>query len=246
MLGKRAPRYDGRTFAIEDFVDARAVPAPPPARDWTTKAAPQFGMMLNDQIGCCGSAGKAHLIQIQTAANGSEITLSDRDVLDDYSRNSGYIPGQPATDGGEILLDSLNDWRQTGIGGHRIGAYVKLQPGNKLHVEQAINLFGGVYIGAALPAAAQDQTVWDVARPGEHGVRFTPGSWGGHCMAVALYNRTGVGFITWGTIKIATWEWFFTYVDEAYAVISDDWVTGARPAPNGFDFNLLRGRLAAL
>lgn len=244
-LGKLPPRRDLRNLKFARYVDLTKLPAPPSERDWTKKALlSPWGMMLNDQIGDCGEAGKAHLIQVQTAANDNEITISDEEILKAYQRNSGYVPGDESTDNGEVLIDSLKDWATNGIGGHKIGAFAEVDHTNRLLVEAAINLGGGVYVGAALPLAAQNQTVWDVAPPGSHDSTFAPNSWGGHCMALVAYGRTHVVFVTWGGLKVATWEWFLTYVDECYFVLDDDWVTEKKPAPNGFDLAALKADLA--
>ncbi len=241
-LGKAPPRVDPRTLQLAAYLDARAIPAPPPARDWTHAASPRWGLMANDRLGDCTCAAAGHLIQTWTANNGAEVTPSDADIVKAYEAVGHYNPAYPDTDQGAVELDVLNYWRSSGIAGHKIGAFVAVSPGNKTHVEAAINLFGGVYIGAALPLSAQHQTVWDVAE----GPDAKAGSWGGHAMACVGYNRTGVVLITWGAIKVATWAWWEAYTDEAYALLDAEWVDASRPAPNGFNLDALRVDLAAL
>ena len=48
-------------------------------------------------------------------------------------------------------------------------------------------MFGGVYIGLALPVTAQTQDVWDVVAGG--GANAKKGSWGGHCVFVPKYDE---------------------------------------------------------
>ena len=60
----------------------------------------------------------------------------------------------------------LNYWRQTGIAGHKIQAFMALEPSNHTHVMDAVWMFGGCYIGLALPKIAQAQTrTTDLVRP---------------------------------------------------------------------------------
>ncbi len=248
-LGKLPPRHDPRTLRLASYLatpDGSPTPgyrAPPPARDWADHSH-AFDVLGNDRIGNCAFAAQAHLVQCFANANG-KTTLIGRSAVDSaYSRVTGYNPADPATDRGTVLLDALSDWRKIGLDGHKIAAYVRVEP-NRRELEAAINLCGGVYVGAALPIAAQKQTVWDIAPAGEHDRTFTPGTWGGHAFGAVSYSRTGLVGITWGKLKVLTWEWAFSYIDEIYAPISTDWIADdAEGAPNGFDLERLRADLA--
>jgi hypothetical protein len=151
----------------------------------------------------------------------------------------------PSTDQGVVLLDALRYWRNVGISGHKVGAYMKVDHHNIDHVKIAINLFGGVYMGANLPASAQGKPQWSGGRGVLRG-DDAPGSWGGHCMWAPKYDRSGVGFVTWGTRQPADWQWWVDYVDEAFAVVSIDWVSGSKTAPNGFNLAKLQSYLTSL
>lgn len=244
-LGKRPPRHDPRTLRLTRYLTARAYPAPPPLRDWIDHSH-AFDLLGNDRIGDCAFAAQAHLLQCFAAANDAACYVGKADVLDAYTAVTGYSPIDPATDRGTVLLDALSYWRNTGLAGHTIGAYVKVEVTNRLEVEAAINLFGGLYAGVALPLAAKKQTIWDVAPPAGYTSDFIPNSWGGHAIAVPSYSRTNLVCVTWGHLKVMTWEWLQTYADELYAVISSDWVKNQAPAPNGFDLELLKADLAAV
>lgn len=241
-LGKLAPRRDARTLKLARYVDLAALPDAPLDRDWSGAAAPSWGMMANDRLGDCTCAAAGHLIQAWTANRGSEQTATDLAIIAAYSAITGYMPSNPESDQGAVELDVLNYWRSSGIAGQKLGAYASVDALSMDHVKAAINCFGGVYIGAALPLSAQSQTVWDVT----DGADATPGSWGGHAMAVVGYTPSGVVLVTWGAIKIATWSWWAKYVDESYALLDDAWVSGTSPAPSGFDLAALQADLAAI
>jgi hypothetical protein len=109
----------------------------------------------------------------------------------------------------------------------------------------AIDLFGAIDVGLALPISAQYQQTWHV---GSHPIigDARPGTWGGHSVILVAYYKNVLGCITWGQIKFMTWEWLATYCDEAWALLSNDWVSGNSPAPSGFDLSQLQQDLQAL
>lgn len=188
----------------------------------------------------------AHLVQAWTSMNGSEYEIPEDDVVEAYKKVSGYDGVSPATDVGCVMLDAMRFWRSSGVGGHKILAYVKIDPKNRLETEVAINLFGGIAVGVEMPMASKTQGIWDIAPPNKWDETYRPGSWGGHAMACVGYSRTVVTLVSWGRPRVATHEWLAAYADEAYACISEDWVTRTKLAPNGFDIATLERNLAAL
>jgi len=237
QLGRKPSRCDPRTLRFAKYVDARQLPAAPPARDWThLERAPRWGLFRNDTIGDCTCAAIGHALQAQAANNHRPITISDTDVVRLYSRVTGYDPRWPETDQGAEMLDVLTEMRNgVGLAGQRIGAFASVDPLDRNHVEAAVNLLGWCYVGADLPLAAQDQTVWDVAPTHGYTAAYVPNSWGGHAMAMLGYDRTHVVLLTWGQVKIATREWFSTYVSEAWAAIGQLWLDDTSMlSPSGF------------
>ena len=238
-LGKKPARHDPRTLQMANYL---ALPAVPAAQDWTKKAAKGWGMMLNDQLGDCTCAAIGHIVQAWSANAGpQEITLPDDAILKAYEAVGGYKPGKPESDQGAVELDVLKYWRKTGVGGQKIDAFVALEPKNHAHVQAAVDLFGGAYIGLALPVSAQTQKVWSVPPGGPSG-QGSPGSWGGHAVVIEAYDAHGLTCITWGQKKRMTWSFWDTYCDEAYATLSELWA-GKTPAPSGFDLAALKADL---
>jgi hypothetical protein len=159
-LGKRARRDDRRTLKLARYMTA-ALPSPPPSVDWT-RGVTDFGMMLNDRLGCCTIAAVGHAVQTWTLnALGRELTVPDSTILNYYEVWDGYNPADPGSDQGGVELDVLNDWRQEAFNGHSLDAYVSLSPDHPIpDIATAIWLFGGAYIGLELPISAQNQDVW--------------------------------------------------------------------------------------
>ena len=204
-LGKRPRRHDSRTLKLARYVKS-ALPPAPPCVDYT-RGITDWGMMLNDSLGCCTIAAVGHAVQVWTAnAASAEVSFPDPVILDYYKTWDGYNPADPATDQGGVELDVLNDWRQQGFAGQALDAYAAIDLGTRdtgqgtrenpssqdvsvlpmLDVMDAIWLFSGAYIGLELPISAQTQDVWDVsANPGPDD---EPGSWGGHAVYLVGYE----------------------------------------------------------
>lgn len=242
-LGRQPVRHDPRTMMLRALMPS--LPAPPPARDWTSQLPSDIGMLDNDQIGDCTIASAAHLIQLWSSQTGLIQCPTIGQVLAAYSAVSGYKPGDPSTDQGANMLTVLNYWRNVGVGGHQIGAFVKVDHTDVGHVQAAIDFFGGVYIGANLPLTAQKQDApW--AGPASPTGDAAPGSWGGHCMAVGAYDRNHCTFLTWGKRQVADWAWWYYYVDECYAIVSQEWLAQDGLAPVGLPIETLKNYLGQL
>lgn len=243
-LGKLPARHDARTLQMAQYLAPGALPKIPSKFDWTGKVR-SFGEMLNNQVGDCTIAAAGHLIQIWTANDGVETILPDSTILSAYSAVSGYDPATGDNDNGAVELDVLKYWRTHGIGGHKIQAFVALEPANHDHVKAASFLFGGCYIGLALPLSAQNQKVWAVPSGGLHG-HGQPGSWGGHAVPVVAYDAHGLTVVTWGALQRMTWGFWRAYTEEAYAVLSHDFLGADSIAPNSFDLAQLQADLKLL
>ena len=229
-LGRKAIKTDSRTLALADYMTS-ALPAPPPSADWT-KGITSWGMMLNDKLGDCTIAGAAHAVQVWSANVGEMVTIDDDTVQNYYQQWDGYDPSNPHTDNGGVELDVLNDWQKQSFSGHTLAAFADPKPTNLDQVRQSIHLFGGVYIGLALPITAQTQDVWDVVRLG--GAKAKPQSWGGHCVFVPKYDEKSFTCITWGELKTMTVAFWTKYCDEAHTLFGLNWMSD-KGSPAGFD-----------
>jgi len=247
-LGKQAARHDPRTLLLASYLTP-SIPIPPPSFDLTAKV-PHWGMMVNDQLGDCTCAAAGHLLMEWTANAGKKMfTPTDKQIIAAYSAITGYNPVTGAHDDGAVEVDVLNYWRQSGIAGHKIGAYVALEPANHSHIMDSVYIFEGCYIGLQLPISAQAQVQnhqpWSVPPGGTTG-DGKPGSWGGHAVPVVAYDTRGVTVVTWGALQLMTWSFWEAYTEEAYAILSNDYLTKKKQSPQGFNMQQLQEDLADL
>jgi hypothetical protein len=240
-LGKLAPAVDPR---VPHLFDRVALLQPKPAVDWT-KAVSAFPMMGNDVAGDCTCAAAYHQAQIWTGnSQGSTWQPEDKLALDLYSTLGGY----PKVDAGLRVIDLLRYWAAKGIQtdkGQEIIAFARLNPQNLNELRCSIEWFGGVYIGVALPLVAQSQAVWDVSASAAPALT-KPNSWGGHAICLPAYDQDGFTAVTWGRLMGATNAFMQTYCDEAYALISRDWLDAKGISPPGLDWAALQADMASL
>jgi hypothetical protein len=237
MLGKKPAKRDPRTLQLASYV-GRTLPPAPDAVDWA-KDLTAFPMYANDVIGSCAIATPAHMVRAMSASDGKLREPSEADVVAGYQLVGGYRPGDPSTDNGCIMLDVLNHWRKVGFfGGDRIAGYAKVNTHDGKLTRQAVNLFGGLALGVSLPLAVQDLDVWELPTRREgrrEREQWFAGSWGGHAVPVIAYDGWGLDFISWGKRMRMTWDFYLTYCDEAFVVLSKNWLGDDSQAPNGFD-----------
>ncbi len=216
------------------------LPTPVATEDWTTKVGTDWGMMGNDTTGNCTGASVGHIIEEQTSQFGTPVVATTQQVLDFYSAYSGYVPGKPDTDHGATCQQALNYWMAHGLIGYKPEAYMAVDLTNEVEVQQAIEVFGNIYVGIDLPAAIQNLTnhgdVWDIPVG-----QWKPGSWGGHAIPLLGYGVSGhLPFPTWGQIEGMTPRFRSAYGSsaaggEGYVVYCKAWIGPNGLTPSGFD-----------
>ncbi len=218
-FGKHPPKRDYRTLRFKDYL-APGAAAPPPAYNVLTQVYADlkqsdptklFPLDGNDSLGDCTIAGVAHAITVYRGLIAKKaVIMSKPAVVKLYFHLTG---GQ---DTGLNEFDVLNYWRQNSVDGDKILAYVSIDPKNHTHVEQAIQLFGGVYLGFQVQQNAIAD--FDARRP------WTPGTLtnDGHAVYAVAYDQAGVTVLTWGNTQQGTWAWWDECVDEAYAILPQE------------------------
>lgn len=236
--------FDQRTLHYSDYRPA-AAPAVPPRADFVS-AVPEWPMYGNDERGDCTIAGGGHMIESWTLyAQGHEVSVTDDDVLHAYEAVSGYDPATGANDNGANELEVLKYWRRVGIGGHRIAAFMRVNVHNHREVQAAIATFGGIYTGLRVAESAENQFAagdhWHVD-PGPAGRNIL----GLHCVPVLAYDPANLTCVTWAKAQPMTWHFWDTYFDEAWAIVTRDFLDAAGHSPAGLNLRQLLADLDTL
>lgn len=202
---------------------------------------PMYG---NADIGDCTAACVGHQIQAWTCYTGTEVDIPEPDIIQLYCAVSGYIPGKPSTDNGATVQDTLTYMRKNGVpvAGHKILAFAQLKDLAKIH--DALWMFGSVYLGFDCPESALEQ--FDADQPWT----VVPGSpiAGGHAVPVQYAGTGNVPYqvVTWGRLQGMTQAFVDEYVEEAWVIITNDWLDKNGHTPEGLNLQALGADLAAL
>jgi hypothetical protein len=237
-FGKHPPKIDYRTLRFRSYLKS-GLAAPPASYDvlahvqeriGTKDPAKLFPMDGNDTLGDCTIAAMAHAITAYRGLVGHQHVMMSKTVVKVYNHLTGGV------DSGLNELDVLNYWRKTRVSGDRILAYASIDHRDHVHVQQAIQLFGGVYLGFQVQQNCIEE--FNARKP------WTPGPLtnDGHAVYAVGYDATGLTVLTWGNTQKATWAWWDECVDEAYAVLPPE-AKDASFAP-GFDLAQLQSDLA--
>ena len=239
-FGKQPKKSDYRTLRFGSYLTP-AVPPPAPAYSVLnrvyaganmTNPTLLFPLDGNDTLGDCTIAAAAHAVTVYDGLAGKANIPAGPAVIAQYEQLTG---GQ---DAGLNELDVLKYWRKNAMFGGAILAFTAIDPKNRTHVEQALSLFGGVYLGF--------QVTKDCIQQFNDRQPWIPGQLlhEGHAVYAVEYDQNGVTVLTWGNTQKGTWDWWDQCVDEAYAIVPPQ---AQNPAfAPGFDVKQLLADLAAV
>lgn len=236
-LGKSNPRHDPRTLRLSRYVP---LPKPPLTSDWSKVVQVPWGVMKNDRVGDCTIAAMGHLVMLVTAANANVVIPPDRLILDAYSAVSGYN-GTDATDTGAVELDVLKYMKTTGLGGHKLKAFVDIDGANLDYLRWSIHWLGNAYIGVQLT-----QNDMDAVDRGQPWVKSVGAPIGGHAVPLVAYDTTSFTCVTWGQLQKISIPWLQAAMDEAHGAMFEDWFDSHAHSPVALDLGALEADLASI
>jgi hypothetical protein len=240
-FGKHPAKNDYRTLRFSKYLIKKKLQPPPASYDVLQNVYKELGisdpkvlfpMDDNSRYGDCTIAALAHATTVYSGLIGKNNVMAQQDVLNLYLSLTHGI------DSGLNELDVLNYWRNNVVSGDEIIAYVKIDEKNHTHIQLAIQIFGGVYLGFQVQEGCIDEF--------NNGQPWTPGplTQDGHAVFAVSYDPTYVTVLTWGNIQKGTWDWWDECVDEAYAILPQQ-AQNSEFAP-GFDFDQLKADLSAV
>lgn len=241
-FGRKPAVRNFKIPALAKYTRSIALPPPPPQSFWydATMAFPMDG---NDQYGDCVFAGWAHARQAWSHyAQAAEDVMPVANVLSMYAAFTGFDPNDPNTDQGAVMSDVVQRLVAQGDGfGNQPTAAATLNVLNRADIDDAIDLFGGAYIGINAPQSILSSDTWDVL-PNDPIV-------GGHCIWYCGFDADHDYLVSWGRVYRATKAFTAKYVEEGYALLDTEFVD-ARIAggatPSGIDVAQWQADMAAL
>ena len=250
-FGRKRPVHH-RCLKLGNYLYKEALPSAPPAEDYSPPAASVLSNIYgNDTLGDCGIAGGYPMVGVWTGNAGDLFTATMEQIVADYSKIGGYVPGDPTTDQGIELQTALNYWTESGFAdGTKLLGWIGVDATNLDEVKSALWLFEGLYIGMELPDAwvssmpTGPDFTWDVAG--------NPDPNNGHCIIGCGYDPSGVKICTWGLLGTQTWPAIQKYCaassqGELYVMLSPDQLAkGQTKCPNGVDWTGLLEDFMAL
>jgi hypothetical protein len=241
-LGKLSPRLSSDTLIFNKYLKVSILPFLKPSIAWERKIT-NWSMLGNDQYGDCVEAAAANAEMTWTSQAGVEYSPTTTQILQDYSNITGFNPNDPSTDNGTVMVDALAYYKTNGIAGRKILAWASVKIDSSLYeLKQAISLFGTVLVGFNFPQSAMGQfnsgQGWsiDTSSP----------IVGGHCVAVSEYSPTQFVCNTWAALQPVSLGFFPYYADEAYVLITQDWINQKKLSPSGFNISVLESDATVL
>lgn len=208
---------------------------PPAHMSWTPAVSGPFDVLGNNTFGNCAIVAPGQIARVATANAGAERKPSLNPILRTYSKVGGYKPGDASTDNGCRMTDVLSAWKGDGLElfedapADKILGYVALNPLDLDELRWSICWFGAIYNGWNLPAAADsDDREWTLNVPPD-GLKII----GGHATACSTYGPEGFDQITWGEFRLAHDDFTQRFLEEAYAVVLEDWKLPTGLTPSG-------------
>ena len=238
-LGRGAAKRSLRSLPLSAYMKSSAVSFP---RVCAYERNIQWGMLGNDHLGDCVIAAMLHdiLAKGAVAQSASLPTFQDQDAINLYSSITGYNPADPSTDQGTVMLDAMNYVKKNGVFQFPVEGFATLDVGNPDQLRAALYIFGGIQLGFQVP-----DYIMTVASGGSWSMR--PGNNtaidGGHAIYLVGYGHTGFRLVSWGTTYTFNDQFLADYADEAYCIVSSEWIKASGVSPTGLD---LAGLLADL
>ena len=215
-LGKLAAT---RPYGLKDLAVYADGPLPAPPASVNYFANLSLPIDGNDQYGDCVMAATAHLI----AAWDAEVKRTDpvptgNEVVAEYLKLTG------GEDAGLNESNVLTLWHKHGLFGEKIAGFAPVDVRDTIAIHQAIAFYGGALFGIQCPLSAQQQF--------QEGGPWTyePGSpiVGGHAIAPLGYDAHYVYCATWGGVAKVTYPFLSAYLDEAWAIIPQQFVEASK------------------
>ena len=222
MLGKKpASPLSKKAIKFGDIFNPAKLPTPQ-LEFGKADLVKSWGMLGNDEWGCCVFAEKGHLHMLWSKMGQHKLDLfTTFNVLSDYAAVTGFNASDPESDQGTDMKAAAEYHRKIGVIDknkvrRRVSSYINNAPGDLDQLALCVYLFGAVEIGVILSnenmTQFDDEKVWTVTG--------TPV--GGHC--IPIFGRDGNGdfdSVSWGRRTKLSGAFLQKQMDEGITYLSD-------------------------
>ena len=204
-----------------------ALPAAPGTVDGPLLPYP---MALNNTLEDCTVAGAVHVDQVA-----AYLTQQDWTYPGDPAVQAEFFNLTGGKNIGLIETNVLQAWMAPGgLFGNQLAAFAPINIRHIPVIRQTTWLCGAVYAGVLISQTQQTQfaqnKTWRLTGSASDSMIL-----GGHAVPIVGYNAIGPIIVTWGQLVQCTWEWWLTYAEEAYAVITAEIRASGRLRQVAFD-----------
>jgi hypothetical protein len=252
-LGRRPAVADPRVPFLHQLAASRPLPAAPDHSNYYAGPEEQsaWGMLGNDTLGDCVPAAVLHLAKVHASYADAPIEPTTAEAIEAYE-TQGYVPGNPSTDQGSVMLGPtgiMQRWLTHGFsaGGRlsKIDGFVQLRPTVLEDWRQGLHYFEGLLLGIRLPAnvVAGDVVPFNWRNP------LGPIAGLHEILAVGCFAASGewlIDTVTWGMRCRMPWTTAERITEEVQAVLNPAALNKAGVNADGFDRAALANAMDAL
>jgi hypothetical protein len=197
--------------------------------------------------GDCVCAGAVNEVKmINRVVTGKDLPLTGKEAIAMYSDITGYVLANRGPDNGTDMGEAAEYRRLTGLADatgkrHKIGAWIRLRPGDFEQMLMATYIFMAVGIGFRFPVSAWHQFV--AGEPWDYDPLLDNTIDGGHYV-----SRVGVKrVVSWGRALEMTKAFYEQFNDETIVYVTPEQlrITTAKDV-HGFDMEKLNALLATV
>lgn len=175
-----------------------------------------WGILGNDTEGDCGPAGLVHGFMGDAAITTEAETFPSADEVVNY-----YLAYTGGQDTGVVLSDFLAYVKQHGFSGHSVAAYAPVGVHDIPTLQFAVDAYGFAYTGITVTSGMMNS--FDAGQPWTVEDLFSETA-GGHCVPIVGYDQHHLYAVTWGKVQPITYPAWHFMSDEAWAVITGEFV----------------------
>lgn len=182
----------------------------------TVPSVTDWQVLGNDTVGDCGVAGLEHGFMADAAIAGEHEQFPTTTQAVSY-----YLSYTHGADTGVVLSDYLAYVRSNPFYGHSVDVFAPVDVHDVPTLQFAVWAYGFAYTGIVVTRAMQE--AFGAGQPWTSSAASGQ-VLGGHCVPAVGYDDDFLYVVTWGGVQKVTWPAWHRISEEAYAVVTGEFV----------------------